>query len=155
MIEKDALEVIKIIKADKKYRKSIMVLYFAILTGCTVFTLLVLPALVYKFKHLPLQSSFIIGEIVIITFLLLFIVPSIYLIAIGKKTKMHTQFPYPGMKVMRDTPLITGKKAIGRANKLIYFGYCASVLSIVSSIHVHFIFLRITHSELLRQLPLF
>jgi hypothetical protein len=59
------------------------------------------------------------------------------------------------MKVMMDTPVMTGKKAIARANMLIYLGRIAVVLSIAGSVHFHFAFQKIAHSELLKHLPLF
>jgi hypothetical protein len=90
-----------------------------------------------------------------ISFFIFFIAPASYLILIGRKIKRFAQFPFPGMKVMRDTKVISGKQAIARGNMLIYFGFFACLISIISSIHVYGSIQKILSSDLLRQLPLF
>jgi hypothetical protein len=133
-------EEIKIIKADYKYRKSLFIAYGAVVIGGILFFAFIAPFLIAELKRLLPHASFIISEIIVITFLLAFFGPALYLISIGKKIKQHAQFPYPGMKVIHDTKVLSGKKALLRANLLIYLGCFACALAIVSSISVHCIF---------------
>ncbi len=46
---------------------------------------------------------------------------SIYLVRIAIKTKRQAQFPPPGMKVIRDTPILYDDAARQRAKQLIVF----------------------------------
>jgi hypothetical protein len=155
MPEKDVPNEIRIIKTDKRFRNLIIWLYGVIFVGGAFFAVFALPSLLYNINHLHLQTSISVSETVFITFILCFIFPAFKLIRIGRKIKLHAQFPFPGMKVIRDTPVITGKKAIAKANMLIYFGAFAVIISILGSLHLHFAFQKIAHSELIRQLPLF
>jgi hypothetical protein len=155
MTEKDSPNEVEIIKTDKHFRNRVIALYFTILAGGALFITQWMPRVLTMVSHLHQHSSIFIGETVVIGFLLCFIFPAVYLISIGRKIKLHGQFPYPGMKVMMDTPVISGKKAIAKANVLMYFGACAVVFSIAGSIHMYFVFQKIAHSALLMQLPLF
>jgi hypothetical protein len=145
----------QIIKGDKKYRNVLFGVYIVLLGFGLFFFILIFPFLLTKFRHLELHASFIIAEIVIISFLLVFILPASYLISIGRKIKRYAQFPYPGMKVLRDTQVLSGPKALFRAKMLIYFGCFACLISMLSAISVFRIFHKIFNSELIRQLPLF
>ena len=145
-------EEIKIIKADKKYRKSLFIAYGAIVVGGVLFFAFIAPFLIAELKRLLPRASFLISEIIVISFLLAFIGPAYYLISIGKKIRQHAQFPYPGMKVIRDTKVISGKKALSRANLLIYFGCFACALAVISSVSVHCIFQKLD-SEMHKLFP--
>ena len=145
-------EEIKIMKADKKYRKSLFIAYGAVAVGGVLFFAFIAPFLFAELRRLLPHASFFIAEIVVVTFLLAFIGPAYYLISIGKKIKRHAQFPYPGMKVIRDTKVISGKKALFRANLLIYFGCFACALAVISSISVHCIFQKLD-SEMQKLFP--
>ena len=155
MIENDVPNENKIVRTDKRFRNIIAVVYGAIFAGGIPFAVFALPPLLHKINRLHIQTSIFIGETVIIAFLLCFIFPALYLFSIGIKIKLHSRFPYPGMKVMRDTPVVTGKKAIAKARMLMYLGILAVVVSVAGSLHIHFIFQKIAHSELLSRLPLF
>jgi hypothetical protein len=146
---------IKIVKADKKFRFFLFVLYGTILVTGALFFKFLAPLIVCKFQGITSQTYYILGETVIIFFLLLFIVPAWWLISIGRKIKFYEQFPYPGMKVMRDTRVIEGKKAVFRGKMLVALGFLTCIVAVLSSIRVHLIFQNIAQSDLLSHLPLF
>ncbi len=148
-MEQKVEEETKIVKADRKYRSSLFIVYGAVIIFGFIFIKFIAPFIIAEVKHLAPQSSFIISEIVVVAFLLVFIAPAYYLISVGKKIKLHAEFPYPGMKVIRDTKVISGKKALLRAKMLIYFGCFACVLAIISSISVHRSFQKL-NTELLK-----
>ncbi len=144
-----------IIKANIKYRTILFGVYIGLFTAGFLFFYFIFPGLLQRFKNLESLSYYNVAKIVIISFLIFFIIPASYLILIGRKIKRYAQFPFPGMKVSRDTKVIMGKQAIARGNMLIYFGGFACIISILSSIHVYSIIQKILSSELIRQLPLF
>lgn len=78
------------------------------------------------------------SEFILILLLLLFIGPSIYLIYIGRQIKRSGEFPFPGMKVIRDTKVIVGEKALNRGRMFTILGYSSIILSISGSIRIHF-----------------
>jgi len=141
--------------ADKNYRNMLLVVYLFIIIFGVIFFTIGMPYLIHAFQGLKVPTSLILGEILVIFFLLSFIIPAAYLISVGRKIKVHGQFPYPGMKVIRNTRILWGKQAFFRANALVYFGYCACALSILSSISIYFIFHKIWSSPLISQLRLF
>jgi hypothetical protein len=144
-----------IIKASKRYRNTLFSVYIFLLCTGFLFFYFIFPFLLQKFRNLESSSYYNVAEITLTAFLLFFIAPACYLISIGRKIKHSAQFPFPGMKVLRDTKVLSGHKAIFRGKMLIYLGYFACIISVVSSIHVYFIIHKILSSELIRQLPLF
>jgi hypothetical protein len=144
-----------IIKASKRYRNTLFSVYLILLCIGFLFYYLIFPVLLHNFKNLESSSYFNVAEITLTAILLFFIGPAMYLISIGRKIKHCAQFPFPGMKVLRDTKVISGHKAIFRGKLLIYLGYFACFISVISSIHIYFIFQKILSSDLIRQLPLF
>ena len=83
-------------------------------------------------------------------FLLLFIPPALYLITIGRRICTHKAVPYPGMKVIRDTVIIRGKKAVFRGKSLIVLGTVLVVLVGTSMVATHFILVRFKQHPLFR-----
>ncbi len=145
----------EIVKADPQYRRRILTAYLIGIAVLFVFFRYAFPQMISAFRRLDLHTSFIIGEIISIVFLLLFIFPSLYLINVGNNIRKHGQVPYSGMKVLRDTKIRTGKRAAFQANVLVWLGHTAIVLAIAGSIAMHFLFAEVWHSPILRNLPLF
>jgi hypothetical protein len=142
------------VKADKRYRNTLFLVYIVLLSAGFVFFYVIFPQLIKNSHSLDSSQYYTTAQLLIIGFILAFIAPASYLIAIGKKIKKHTQFPFPGMKVIKDTKVITGKKAIALAKMLIYLGYFACFISIAGSIHVYVVIHKILSSELIRLIPL-
>ena len=145
----------RIVRADARYRNSVFGLYFFLTVFFVIFFNATLPVLMQEFQNLDLHTSFLVGEITVIIFLFFFIAPASYLIFVGRQIKKFGRFPYPGMKVIRDTPVLSGKKAYFKANLLLYLGYCTCFCVIAGAISIHFIFQKIWISPLLSQLRLF
>jgi hypothetical protein len=85
-------------------------------------------------------------------FLLCFIPVAVYVIIIGRRTCRYKAIPYPGMRVIRDTVVVTGKKAIIRGKGLIILGIVTIVLVIASMICTHYIILNFKQHPLFRSI---
>ena len=128
----------EIVKTDTAYRAKLFVGYgilIAVIFLCAKFGL---PALLTYFHRFEYQRFLTILDLLLITFTLSFAGPSAYVIYIGKKIVGFASLPYPGMKVIRDTKVITGQKAIFQGKLLIWLGYVAIALAVASSIITHY-----------------
>ena len=109
----------KILKADRVYRRKLFLSYFAVICFGIVFWNFLLPVLINKLENLPNKERIEAKELIAHLILLFFIPVAIYVITIGRRVCRYETIPYPGMKVIRDTAIVTGKKAITRGRSLI------------------------------------
>jgi hypothetical protein len=140
-----------LIKADKEYRRNLFLSYLILIIAGILFWYFILPTLISRVENLPNKEHVETMEILSHLFLLLFIPVAIYIIVIGRRMCRHKAVPYPGMKVIRDTVLITGQKATIRGRRLIILGTITIVLTILSIIRTHFITLRFKQHPLFRS----
>jgi hypothetical protein len=96
-----------------------------------------------------------VAEIAVVLFLLLFIIPAIVLIRIGTKTVHSKRFPYPGMKVIHDAVVVTGRNAVFRGRALLILGYISIGMALLGSIAMHIMFIYIRSSPILSSFQLF
>jgi hypothetical protein len=143
-----------IIKANKTYRNILFTTYGFLLIAGFVLVKFIIPQALLAFRHLELHTSFKVAELTIILFFLMFAAPSIWLISIGKKIVKHDQDPYPGMKVIFDTEVLSGKKARLRGKIYISLGYICLIGILLGSMSMHRIFIKITTNPILVNLPL-
>ncbi len=77
-----------------------------------------------------------------VVLLLLFILPSAYLIATGRRVIREGRRPHSGMKVIRDTVVSRGSKALGRGRILDWLGATSILLVAAGSSATRFIFYK-------------
>ena len=139
----------EIVKTDKRYRRHLLTVYaLCVLLGIVLFKWGV-PAFSRHLATLPVKSRVETIERTIHLVLLLFIPAALYLIAVGRKVCRFQAMPYPGMKVIRDTVLVTGKRARIRGWSLIILGSLMITLVLASSFVTHRIILKMKQHPLL------
>ena len=118
----------KILKANKKYRWLIILLFIAMVLLGLIFLQLT-ESYIQELRELSQESPE--QAINKTAFLLLFIsmmagFPVVgmgtYLIYHGNQIRVSRQFPSPGTRVIVDTPIIEGSRATLRGNLLMVFG---------------------------------
>ena len=145
----------EILKADPGYRRRLFSFYLgAIALGFIAWRYL-LPLCFSAFNHLRGPVYFIVAESAVILLLLVFIIPAVFLIRTGNKIIRSERFPFPGMKIMRDTKVVTGSRALFRGRLLRRLGYVSIGFAVAGSIAMHILFIYIRNSPVLSRLPLF
>ncbi len=130
----------EILKADKQYRTR---LFTAYLIGIAVLSLCLcigLPRYLVYLHKLKIGSMLDIAEITIMVFLACFISPACYLIVAGRRIMVSKRAPWPGQKVIRDTKIIEGKKAVARGKMLFFLGILTIVMLIAGAARCHYLF---------------
>jgi 4-amino-4-deoxy-L-arabinose transferase-like glycosyltransferase len=145
----------EIVKADPGYRRRLFSFYLtAIALGFIAWRFL-LPPCIDAFDHLRRPAYFIIAESAVIVLLLVFIIPAVFLIQTGNKIIRSERFPFPGMKIMRDTKVVTGSRALFRGRFLKRLGYVSIGFAVAGSVAMHILFIYIRNSPVLSRMPLF
>jgi hypothetical protein len=129
-----------ILKADKHYRTR---LFTAYLTGIAVLSLCLsfgLPRYVAYLNKINIPNMLNLTEISVMVFLACFIVPAWYLIIVGRRIMVSKRAPYPGQKVIRNTKIIDGKKAVARGRILLLLGAFTIIILIAGAARSHYFF---------------
>jgi hypothetical protein len=109
----------RIILADKKYRKKIFIIYFISVVSGGVLIWWGLPWTKGHIRNLDPDSA-LNNLIMLVRFMFLSIVPfGVYILSLGCKVLKHQQFPPPDTKVIKDTRIIVGEKALMRGRFVI------------------------------------
>jgi len=142
---------VEIVKADALYRKKLFTVYLVMLLLGVVIWKWGVPALLHQLSTLPNREHIEVREIISHSVLVLFIPAAIYLISIGRKVCKYRAMPYPGMRVIRDTVVVTNEKALFRGRSMIVLGTAMIIIVVISMISTHFITLRFKHHPLIRS----
>jgi hypothetical protein len=135
----------EIFKADRRFRKKLFTVYAACILILGLFVWLCLPLLIKYLNACAIPKFLNLMEICVLAFLLFFIGPALFLINTGRKILLYKQVPYPGMKVIRDTKILSGKKAIFRGRLLVILGIFSIIMAIIGSIGSHYYFEKFRH----------
>jgi hypothetical protein len=141
-----------IIKTDKRYRRNLFTVYLILIVIGVVVVKWGIPAFRWYLVELPPKPMVETVETSIHIVLMLFIPAAAYLIFVGRKICIFKAMPYPGMKVIHDTVVVTGKKALVRGWSLMILGAIMILMVIVSSIITHQIILRLKHTPIIRPI---
>lgn len=126
----------KIVKADKSFRKRILLITFLLIMTGIIFVLYFqnylagLRLLTEEYPELALQRIISSMKIIIFMLMFIFVGAGIYFLRLGILTIKTSQFPPPDIKVIKDTRLIEGKNAVRKGIIIIIF----SMLFIISGI---------------------
>ena len=133
----------EILKADKQYRKR---LFTAYLIGVAVISLSLcfgLPRFLAYLDKLKIANRLDLAEISIMVFFVCFFGPACYLMAVGRRIMVAKRFPWPGQKVIHDTKIIEGRKAVTKGRVLFSLGIFTIVILVAGAARTHFIFDKI------------
>lgn len=109
----------KVIKADKKIRTIIILAYIVAVLVMVVLLVWILPLSSGKLEQTEPEVMLRIIRIVI-AFIFLSIVPlGLYMFRLGWRVIKHKQMPPPGTKVIMDTKILDGDKAVTRGKIII------------------------------------
>lgn len=118
----------EILKADIPYRNKLFAIYLGCIALVILFIQFVIPRGLTMLRTMSFRDAEHSIEIILILFLCCFSPAAIYLIILGKKVLRHKAFPFPGMKVIRDTVIHTGRNAQLRGKAFMYLGIIFLVL---------------------------
>lgn len=130
------------VKVDKAYRVRLFTAYAAVLLASLTLVPWTFHSFIRYFTRAAVPQKLIAAEAAGIGFLLLFILPSVYLIATGRRAIREGRWPHSGMKVIYDTAVQRGPKAVARGRSLIWLGATCIFLVVAGSSATHFIFYK-------------
>ena len=129
-----------IIRADKKYRQKALCLLFLLGLLGILIILWGLPSGIEYLKRLDPQTAFLIIDLVLV-FIMLSMVPiGIFLFRVSRKILKHECFPPAGMKVIKDTPIVRGKKAKMKGQILLFISILFMIAGLCGALYVHYLF---------------
>ena len=141
----------KIVKTDKEFRKKILLITLLLVVAGIVFIfyfqnyLTELRSLAEENPELTLQKIISSMKIIIFSLMIIFAGAGIYFLRLGILTIKSSQFPPPGIKVIKDTRLIEGKNAVRKGIIIIIL----SMLFIISGILLPIQHYNIMHTILM------
>jgi hypothetical protein len=127
----------EIVTADKTYRTRLFGIYILCVAAGTLAIVFGVPRLISYIQRLNFMEAQHTIEIVLICLLCSFFPAAVYLIITGRNVLKHGAFPYPGMKVIRDTIVVSGDKARLRGKALIFLGSLFIVLMLAGIAIIH------------------
>lgn len=126
-----------IIKADKSYRKKLLQFYSLLFFTVVVILVFLIPLAYSHHQDLSGVQAIHFIETIEALLLLTVIFPAIFLIRLGKKVLIAKEYPLPGTKMIRDTELKSGTKAVKIGKQLIMLGSFSIFLILVSILANH------------------
>ena len=142
----------EIVKTDRRYRRNLFLIYLLFIVLITLLWVFAKPALIKYFFTLPVKERIEAWETVLHFFLMLFIPAAVYLILIGRRVCRFQAMPYPGMRVIHDTIIVRGKKALLRGRSMIVLGTLMIVLVVASMVASHRKIIRLKQHPLFRPI---
>jgi hypothetical protein len=132
----------EILKADRAFRARLFLGYGLSLAALAA----LVPAVSWAFARYmagaQVPQKLLAAEAAGSGFMLLFILPSVYLVATGRRVVREGRWPHSGMKVIHDTEVQRGAKAVARGRRLIWLGATCIFLVVCGSLATRFIFYK-------------
>ncbi|MGI9568304.1 MAG: hypothetical protein ACR2PH_00830 [Desulfobulbia bacterium] len=126
----------RIISADKKYRKKVLILYLIFASLGAVSIHWGLPWVKRHIQDLE-QANVLNNLILLIRFMFLSIVPlSLYLLSYGRKVLTHKRYPPFDTKVIKDTKILEGKKALLRGRLITATAVCLIAVCLIGGLYL-------------------
>jgi len=126
----------RIILADKKYRKKIFIIYFVSVVLGGILIWWGLPWAKGYIQNMEPDRA-LNNLIMLVRFMFLSIVPfCVYILSIGHKVLKHQQFPPPDTKVIKDTKIIEGEKALIRGRLVIAIALSLIVVCLIGGFYL-------------------
>jgi hypothetical protein len=129
----------KVIKADKnlKYKYLILILIVGLIG--VILIKWALPLGMDYLKTMAPERALELIKIVLIIIFLSLIIPGIYFLKLGRKIILSETFPPPGTTVIKDTPVIEGKKARQKGMLLLFFAALFFIFGVLGAVLSHFL----------------
>jgi hypothetical protein len=130
----------EIVKADRTYRRRLFVAYGVSLLAGAAAIRFGIPFVKHWLGAMPPMQAYRMFEPLLIGFLICFSPAAVYLIVIGRRILRYDAFPYPGMKVIRDTRMLRGPLARRQGWALVGLGGLFLLLMVTGSAVIHWSF---------------
>lgn len=124
-----------IIRADKRYRRKLIVIYILLVLLGTVLIGWVLPWGKEYLQRLDPQTALSVMKTALVVMFLSIVPFGLYLWMFGRKVMEHERFPPPGVKVVRDIRLIEGEKARNRGRLLVVLALILIFLGLFAAVY--------------------
>jgi hypothetical protein len=132
----------EIAKADSAYRRRLFTVYALILVTVYFGVPIVWRYFINYLMMANGTDTLRAAESAGIGFMLFFIGPALYLIAVGRRAASEERWPHTGMKVIYDTVIQQGPEAVARGRRLIWLGVVCIFIVLGGSAVTHFIFYK-------------
>lgn len=134
----------KIIRADKSYRKKLIIIYLIVAIIGTVIVEWILPWAKEYILRLEPQTALNVIKI-ILPLMFLSIVPiALYLLTFGRKVLKYGCLPPPGVKVIKDTKVVEGQNAKFRGRIVVAISLILIFLGLFGAIYTSYM---LVHSQ--------
>ncbi len=134
-----------IIKANKQYRTRLFSAYAICIVVISLAVGLGLRPFRAYMDHLTFPALMNVSEIVIMCAMFAFVGPACYLVVIGRRIIASQRMPYPGQKVIHDTKVITGKRAVLRGRLLLFLGIFGICIAFAGAARSHYLIDKFRH----------
>lgn len=124
-----------IMPADKGYRRRVLAIYVVIVLLGLVLIGWVLPLTKEYIDQLEPETATSAMKTTLILVFLTIVPIALYILAFGRKVMQHERFPPPGVKVIRDTKIIEGKKARARGRVLVVLSLVLIFLGVIGALY--------------------
>lgn len=128
--------------ADLEFRRKLFMGYGIALALLIVLPWQLGPLLWQGFIHSGPRNILFIAETVSVIFLLGFIWPSLYLMAVGRLVLSEGRYPHSRMKVIFNTTIHRGKRAESMGRRLRLLGKVCIIAVVLGAGATHFIFYK-------------
>lgn len=141
----------EVLRTDPVYRKRLFLAYGVCVLAGVAATWFGVPRFMRYLAAQPFSHAVRTVELVAVGFILSFTVPALYLINVGRTVLRHSAFPYPGMKVIRDTRVRTGDSARKLGKFLVGLGIFAIFTALAGSARTYYMFEKMRLDPLIRM----
>lgn len=128
------------IRADREYRKKFVRRFIVIYLSCflvgAVLILRVFPWAQGYLESLDCNTAFLVIKVTVIVIFLSILPIAVYLLRLGHRIVESQQLPPPGTKVIRDTKIIRGNKAITRGRMVIFLSVFMICISLIGAFYI-------------------
>ena len=143
----------RIIKEDKKIRMLVILAYIVSVLVLAVSLMWILPWSEGRLEQIEPQIALRIIRIVI-AFIFLSIIPfGAYLCLFGWRVIKHRQMPPPGTKVVVDTKVLKGDKAVTRGRLIIVMAFVFIVLGLFGGLYFPYKFGKVFGEQIRPSAP--
>ncbi|GEM_PF-3240143 len=133
----------EIMPVDKAYRIKMFIIFFVLIGAVAAARIWGLPALQGYWQSLydagentRLLHSFRISEFIMALVMLGLLPFGIYNVRAGLRVRREQRYPATGMRVLRNTPVVTGEAAVKRGGIIVFAGTAISIVSVIMCIMV-------------------
>jgi hypothetical protein len=130
----------EIVRGDPRYRRNLFTAYGLGLIFIIASSWFFLPRVGLLIRVGQPSRVLWVTETLGIGFLMIFIIPAVFLIATGRRIVSEKRIPHTRMRTLFDTPILRGNKATLRGYALIWLGgFCIAAI-LMGGAATHFLF---------------